>query len=204
MGGQAVVKVPYSNAGQGVFTIVNKGELERFMEMDFHYDRFIVQSLIGNYNWSSTTSAGKLYHVGAIPNTKGQTYVTDIRMMVSATKDGILPLCTYARRSAVPLVDHIENGTDSWQMLGTNLSIKKPDGSWDSDTNRLVLMDRRDFNKLGLGLDDLIEAYIQSVLSMIAIDKMAKRLMSKQGVFKFELFKDINNDQRLIDEIMEP
>ena len=33
-----------------------------------------------------------------------------------------------------------------------------------SDTNRLVLMDRRDFNKLGVGLDDMIEAYIQTVL----------------------------------------
>ncbi len=202
MGGQAVVKVPYSNAGQGVFTIVTERELNQFMELEFDYDRFIVQSLIGNYNWSSTTEAGKLYHVGTIPNTKGQTFVADIRMMVSSTEKGIRPLCTYARKAAAPLVDHFSEDTDSWKMLGTNLSIKNDDGSWGSDTNRLVLMDRRDFNRLGLGLDDLIEAYIQTVLSMVAIDKMAKTLVNKQGKFRMRLFKSLNDDPGLIDEIL--
>lgn len=201
MGGHAVIKVPYSNAGQGVYTIVTEAELDRFMELEFDYDLFIVQSLIGNYNWSSITSAGKLYHVGTIPNHKNHTYVADIRMMVSSTENGIRPLCTYARRSAKPLIDHIGDSTDSWQMLGTNLSFKNPDGSWGSDTNRLVLMDRRDFNKLGIGLDDLIEAYIQTVLSMVAIDKMAKTLINKQGKFRMRLFKSLNDDPSLINEI---
>lgn len=201
MGGHAVIKVPYSNAGQGVFTIVNKTELDRFMKMEFDYDLFIVQSLIGNYNWSSVTSSGKLYHVGTIPNHKNKTYVADIRMMVSSTEKGIRPLCTYARRSEKPLVDNIEDSTDSWKMLGTNLSYRNHDGSWNSDTNRLVLMDRRDFNKLGIGLDDLIEAYIQTVLSMVAIDKMAQTLINKQGKFRMRLFKSLNDDPSLIDEI---
>lgn len=201
MGGHAVIKVPYSNAGQGVYTIVTEAELDKFMELEFDYDLFIVQSLIGNSNWSSITSSGKLYHVGTIPNHKNHTYVADIRMMVSSTDKGIRPLCTYARRSEKPLVDTIKDSTDSWQMLGTNLSFKNPDGSWGSDTNRLILMDRRDFNKLGIGLDDLIEAYIQTVLSMVAIDKMAKTLVNKQGKFRMRLFKSLNDDPSLIDEI---
>jgi len=201
MGGHAVIKVPYSNAGQGVYTIVTQEELDQFMKKDYDYGLFIVQSLIGNYNWSSVTSAGKLYHVGTIPNLKGNTYVADIRVMVSATENGIRPLCTYARRAEKPLIDNLEGGTDSWQMLGTNLSIKNDDGSWDSDTNRLILMDRRDFNKLGIGLDDLIEAYIQTVLSMVAIDKMAKNLFNKQGKFKLRLFKSLDDDPVLINEI---
>ncbi len=201
MGGQAVIKVPYSNAGQGVYTIVSQAELDSFMELEFDYDLFIVQSLIGNYQWSSITSVGKLYHVGTIPNQKNQTYVADVRMMVSATEHGIRPLCTYARRAEKPLLDHIEESTDSWKMLGTNLSYKNKDGSWNSDTNRLILMDRRDFNKLGIGLDDLIEAYIQTVLSMVAIDKMAHTLFNKHGKFRMKLFKSLNDDQGLIDEI---
>ncbi len=201
MGGHAVIKVPYSNAGQGVYTIVTQEELDRFMELDFEYDLFIVQSLIGNSNWSSITSSGKLYHVGTIPNQKNQTFVADIRMMVSATPNGIQPLCSYARRAAKPLVDEIRDSTDSWEMLGTNLSIKNTDGSWGSDTNRLVLMDRRDFNRLGIGLDDLIEAYIQTVLSMVAIDKMAQALVNKQGKFRARLFKSLNDDPTLINEI---
>lgn len=202
MGGHAVIKVPYSNAGQGVYTIVNEAELKRFMEMDFDYDLFIVQSLIGNYHWSSNSSTGKFYHVGTIPNQKNQTYVADIRMMVSATENGMRPLCTYARRSELPLIDHISDGTDSWKMLGTNLSYKNPDGSWGSDTNRLMLMDRRDFNRLGIGLDDMIEAYIQTVLSTMAIDKMAQTLVNKQGKFRMRLFKSLNDDAGLINEIM--
>ncbi len=201
LGGHAVIKVPYSNAGQGVYTIVNEEELDAFMDLEFDYDLFIVQSLIGNFNWSSTTSTGKLYHVGMMPNQKNQTYVADIRMMVSTTPDGIKPLCTYARRAEKPLVDDIPTGKDSWAMLGTNLSIKNSDGSWSSDTNRLILTDRRDFNKLGIGLDDLIEAFIQTVLSMVAIDKMAQTLVNKKGKFRMKLFKSLNNDKSLLDEI---
>lgn len=201
MGGHAVIKVPYSNAGQGVYTIVTPEELDRFMELEFHYDLFIVQSLIGNFRWSSTTSKGKLYHVGTIPNQKNHTFVADIRLMVSSTEQGIRPLCTYARRAEKPLVDIISDSTNSWEMLGTNLSFKDTVGDWQSDTNRLVLMDRRDFNRLGIGLDDLIEAYIQSVLSMVAIDKMARNLFNKQGKFRMRLFKSLNDDPGLIDEI---
>lgn len=202
LGGQAVVKVPYSNAGQGVFTITNDAELQKFMHTEFVYDQFIVQSLIGNYRWSSLTSKGRLYHVGTVPNEKGSSFVADIRMMVSATKDGIRPLCVYSRRAAKPLLDSLPPQLDSWGMLGTNLSIKRDDGSWDSDTNRLILMDRRDFNRLGLGLDDLIEGYIQTVLSMVAIDRMCIDLINSKGKFRMKLFRSLNPDRQLLDEIV--
>lgn len=86
-----------------------------------------------------------------------------------------------ARRK--PLSNVLQAGDHSWDMLGTNLSHQSDTGEWTTDTNRLILMDRRDFNKLGLGLDDLIEAYIQSVLSTIAIDRMAKKLINDKGNF---------------------
>jgi hypothetical protein len=64
--GHAVVKVPYSNAGQGVYTITNKEELTKFMDTNHFYDKFIVQSLVGNASWSSITKSGKFYHVGTV------------------------------------------------------------------------------------------------------------------------------------------
>ncbi|MBR9922219.1 MAG: hypothetical protein GYB31_15375 [Bacteroidetes bacterium] len=202
LGGQAVIKNPYSNAGQGVWTIVTEQELDDFMEKEHDYGRFIVQSLIGNYQWSSRSSKGKFYHVGTMPSEKGNTYVADIRLMVSATNSGIRPLGVYARRALKPLAEEIDDGTASWDMLGTNLSLKNTDGSWDSDTTRLMLMDRRDFNRLGIGLDDLIEAYIQTVLSMIAIDKMSVKLYNSKGKFRARLFKSLNDDPALLDEIL--
>lgn len=200
-GGQAVIKVPYSNAGQGVFTIVSQKELDEFMTMEFEYDKFIVQSLIGNYHWSSLTQQGRLYHVGTLPDKKGNSYVADLRMMIHHTKQGFRPLAIYARRALKPLVDTLEDGADSWSILGTNLSIKTEEG-WDSDTNRLLMMDEKDYNKLGLGMDDLIEAFIQTLLSTIAIDKMAGHLIGTKGTLKQKLFSSFNNDPQLLEEIL--
>jgi hypothetical protein len=60
-GGKAVIKNPYSNAGQGVYTITSEAELENFMNEDHSYDQFIVQSLIGHYAWSSSSQHGKFF-----------------------------------------------------------------------------------------------------------------------------------------------
>ncbi|MDW3651202.1 MAG: hypothetical protein R8P61_29255 [Bacteroidia bacterium] len=201
LGGQAVIKVPYGNAGQGVYTIVNEGELYEFMEMDFSYDMFIVQSLIGNYQWSSTGSKGKFFHVGTMPDRRNFSYAADIRMMVHATKEGMKPLAVYARRARLPLVDDLEEGKSSWDILGTNLSIKQDDGTFTTDSSRLIMMDRKDFNRLGISVDDLIEGYIQSVLATIAIDKMAITLINQKGRFKSRLFKSLNDDPSLVEEI---
>ncbi len=202
MGGKAVVKNPYSNAGQGVYTIVNDNELDEFMAQEFDYDKFIVQSLVGNYNWSSTTSSGKFYHVGTVPNRKGNSYVLDFRMMIHATPSGYRPLSIYSRRALSPLKDTLEDGKASWDVLGTNLSVKKGENEWGSDTSRLLLMERKEFNQLGIGLDDLIEAYIQTVLSTIAIDQMAKQLIGTKGNLKRKLFRSLNTDDALINEIL--
>jgi hypothetical protein len=93
-------------------------------------------------------------------------------------------------------------GEPSWDVLGTNLSIKDADGQWGSDTERLLLMDRKDFNMLGLAIDDLIEAFIQSVLATIAIDKMAIGLTSTKGRFRTKLFQSLNDDPALLEEIL--
>ncbi|KAG0039409.1 hypothetical protein BGZ82_008379 [Podila clonocystis] len=210
MGGHAVVKVPYSNAGQGVYTITNKQELQEFMDTPQHYDKFIVQSLVGNASWSSMTRHGKFYHVGTIPNKKNNTFVNDLRMMVAGNKDGFRPICIYARRARKPLIRNLADDpeTTSWEMLGTNLSVKLPTGEWSTEAARLLLMDRKDFNQLGLGVDDMIDAYIQTVLSVIAIDKMCQRLMKDSGdgtgtpTFDIALFEALNPDKMLLQEIL--
>ncbi|KAJ3058585.1 hypothetical protein HDU98_005309 [Podochytrium sp. JEL0797] len=220
MGGHAVIKVPYSNAGQGVYTITNKQELQEFMSTEHHYDKFIVQSLVGNASWSSISRAGKFYHVGTIPNKKNHTFVSDLRVMVAANEGGFRPVAIYARRARKPLLRHLEDDPSitSWEMLGTNLSVKTEDGAWTTEAQRLLLMDRKDFNQLGLGIDDLIDAYIQTVLSVISVDKMAQRLMKdnsqqnaletdskypwfNEKLFDYELFEALNPDPALLQEI---
>jgi hypothetical protein len=199
-GGKAVVKNPYSNAGQGVYTITSDEELSSFMEQDFQYDQFIVQSLIGHYNWSSTSREGRFFHIGTVPNKKGNIFISDLRLMVYSTPNGFFPCAVYARRARKPLTK--DKPESSWEVLGTNLSVKLGDNKWDSETSRLMLMDQKDFNALGIGLDDLIEAYIQTVLSIVAIDKMAQKLLNSKGQFRTKLFKSLDNDESLLSEIL--
>lgn len=201
MGGLAVVKVPYANAGQGVWTITHEGELKEFMAIEHRYDSFIVQSLIGNHGWSSLSTSGRLYHVGTIPNRKGEIYAADIRLMVGSSPEGFFPVAIYARRARDPLTDVLEEGANSWDMLGTNLSYKNVDGSWGTETERLLLMDSRDFNRIGIGIDDLIEAYMQTILSVTAIDKLACKLITPKGNFGLKLFQALNPDPKLLAEL---
>ena len=201
MGGHAVVKIPYSNAGQGVFTITSDRELKNFMKRDYPYDQFIVQALIGNYLWSSHGAKGRFYHVGMLPNKKNQIFVGDVRLMIVAGPDGYRPIASYARRARLPLQSELDGQASSWDMLGTNLSVAKGPDSWGSDTSRLVLMDRRDFNNLGLSLDDLLKGYVQAVLASVAIDKMARNLTTQKGKFRLKLFEKLNRDASLIEEI---
>ncbi len=201
MGGVAVVKNPYSNAGQGVYTITNDAELADFMASEQRYGRFIVQALIGNFAWSSTGSAGRFYHLGTVPNKKSHIYAADLRFMVGCGPDGFFPVAIYARRARKPLPAMLDGSATSWEILGTNLSVKEKDG-WSTETDRLLLMDSRDFNKLGLGLDDLIEGYLQTVFAVTAIDRMASTLLTQKGKFRRKFFGSLNPDEALLDEIV--
>lgn len=202
MGGVAVVKVPYSNAGQGVYTIVNDDELEAFMSLDHQYDKFIVQALIGNSRWSSQSRDGRLFHVGTMPDKKLNLYVADLRFMVATNENGYFPVAIYSRRARQPLESTLATGASSWDMLGTNLSIKQDDGSFATEPSRLLLVDSRDFNRLGLGMDDLIESYVQTVMSIAAIDQMSQELVNTKGRFRRKLFLSMNPDESLANEIM--
>ena len=201
MGGVAVVKNPYSNAGQGVYTITSEAELDRFMALEPDYDRFIVQALIGNYEWSSDGTAGRYYHVGTVPDRRGRIFVADLRMMVGSSPEGFFPVAIYARRARKPLADQLSSDVDSWSMLGTNLSVRDADGGWLTESERLLLMDSRDFNRVGIGLDDMIEAYIQTVMAVTAIDTMAVRLVTQRGRFRRKFFGTVNPDGALAAEI---
>jgi len=202
MGGVAVVKNPYSNAGQGVWTLTSPAELEAFMALEHPYNQFVVQGLVGNRKWTSQTRGHRLYHVGTVPDRQGNIFVADLRFMVGQTPQGAVPIAVYARRARQPLVEELDGSVSSWSMLGTNLSVKKSNGSFTTQAERLMLVDERDFSRLGLGLDDLTEAYLQTVMAMHAIDQMCVRLVNAKGKFRRRLFASMNADPALVSEII--
>ena len=87
-------------------------------------------------------------------------------------------------------------------MLGTNLSVLTGDLTFSTESERLLLMDRRDFSTLGLALDDLIDAYVQTVLAVTAIDKMCASLVRPDGSLDWEAFCELNDDPVLLSEVM--
>eukprot|EP00121_Abeoforma_whisleri_P002622 Awhi_evm2s2358 len=204
LGGKAVVKVPYSNAGQGVYTVTSPKELQAVMDTEHSYDQFIVQQLIGNFEWSSETHKKSFYHVGTMPTPKYlNSYVYDLRMMIIATEKGFRPTAMYSRQANQPLTQHLTEDDDSWAILGTNLSVRNDKGEFESETDRLLLVDRKDFNKLGLSVDDLIKAFTVTVFSIIAIDKMCCRLIEEStGELNTSILSQMNPDQALLEEIM--
>jgi hypothetical protein len=62
--------------------------------------------------------------VGTIPNLKGNIYAADVRLMIGSSPEGFFPVAIYARRARLPLAEELDAGTQSWDMLGTNLSFK--------------------------------------------------------------------------------
>lgn len=203
LGGQAVIKIPYSNAGQGVYVIKNEKQLQDFLDEDHPYELYIVQELIGvNENAHDPKVLQRYYHIGTMPSENGCVYVSDVRMLVSATPTGLRPIGMYSRRANQPIVDGFSEGSDQTAAFMTNLAFKNADGTWSSDIDRVIRYDCHDFHQLGLGLDDLIEAYVQAVLSTIAIDKMAQALCDENGQFRKGIFQSLNNDSLLLSEIM--
>lgn len=198
------------------------------MSDSHRYDAFIVQALIGAPAWSSTSATLNkptsseaasdldgterrlpIFHVGTVPDARGDVFVADVRVMVSysAEAGGFQPLALYARRAREPLRDSVNFSTDagaatSWGMLGTNLSVSTGDLTWSSEAERLLLMDGRDFNVLGLGIDELIDAYVQTVLAVTAVDRMCCALVDGHGRFDEKLFSQWNDDPALLQEIL--
>ncbi|WDF70806.1 hypothetical protein PQ465_10605 [Sphingobacterium oryzagri] len=175
LGGNMVIKVPDSNAGQGVYTVTSQKEFDRaYKALQANPDdRYLIQELIKSNADSELGDA--FYHVGTLPDTKGRSFAFDARMMIHSTANGLRPLAIYSRKSKYPLNQPLPSDLDSWEIYGTNLSIKNTDG-WSYDDVRLILFDIKNFGILGLGLDELIEGFIQSCMAVYTIDHQAKKM----------------------------
>ncbi|CAG8728059.1 6299_t:CDS:2, partial [Racocetra fulgida] len=181
MGGHAVIKAPYGccgliifylqKLGQGIYIITNSEELKEFLDTNHHYEKFVIQSLVGSALWSTESCSEKLYHIGTMPNFHNQTFVNDLRMMVSADDTGFHPVNISSRRASKPQPIYQPNDSNwnPWKVFGTNVTDSS--GMEEHEYERVITIDQKEFDTTGFGIDDLIDAYVQTVLSVIAIDK---------------------------------
>jgi len=199
LGGKAVVKVPYSNAGQGVYVITSPADLAMFMDTEHPYDHFIVQGLVDDAVPGQTTALYR--HIGTAPDTDSERYVYDLRLIVGSGAEGMRPIGGYSRKALAPLDGKGNRTGNAWEKFGTNLSYKDANGAWKTAEDRLIPLCSEGFEALGLGLEQLVEAYVQTVLAVIAIDKMAHSLLDEAGELDVARFLADNGDPRLVAEI---
>ncbi len=205
LGGLAVVKVPYSNAGQGVYVISSDDDLKAFQkdQEGGSYQKYIVQELIGPAGWIPNPTETSRFHRGAINFNKKdkEPRVFDMRMMVVRGKKGWEFVTANGRYASKPMTNDVKKYPVS-EVLKTNLSVKEGKNRFNSDSSRLIPIHDQGFNKMALSLDDLIEGKIQTVLSAVAIDQLAKQLVDTNGDFNEALFNKLNGkDDSLMTEI---
>lgn len=63
--------------------------------LSYYNHQFLVQSLVGKAGWSNRTKYNKFFHVGTVPCQNDDTYVTDLRVMVTG-------MCLICRRDSCP------------------------------------------------------------------------------------------------------
>jgi hypothetical protein len=195
-GGRAIVKVPYSNAGQGVFPVISNNDLSALMARHLPYERLIVQELIGAERWSGEGMA----QIGTIPDRQGNAYAADLRLMVGATARGFRPVAAYGRRARAPLPQKLGGNGPPADFLLTNLSYREND-RWKSDKARVLVLDRRNMDHLGWQALDLVNGYVQTCFAMIAIDRLACQLMHLPDRAFLEMLRSISDDPSLRGEI---
>jgi len=72
----------------------------------------IVQALIGNDGWSSVNQSGGLYHVGTIPNLKGNIYATNLRFIIDWVIINML-ISSCHKYVCLPLTKKLDTRTNS-------------------------------------------------------------------------------------------
>jgi hypothetical protein len=186
-----VAKGLYGNGGHDIFFLTSEKDIDYFKEHSTDFTKYIFQDLVGLKSWFKTNCDGRYFHVGTIwPDRK----VFDLRMCVAYTKNGFRPSAMVARTTKEVLNDNYDEISSFKNVLLTNV------GDELGHTNQIVILDDFGFKRLGIGIDDLIDGFIQTVLASVAIDKMACKLM-EQGTFNFDLFFQLNNDCVLYDEL---
>ncbi|MEZ4272141.1 MAG: hypothetical protein R3C68_12145 [Myxococcota bacterium] len=121
-------------------------------------------SLIGNAGWSSRSQTATSIMSARYSNKKSEIYVFR-RTFYGRRAGGFFPVAIYARRARRPLLAELD-GT----LLGHAGNKISPLGlRWFDTESVRLLMDSRDFKlRLGIGLDDLSQPYIQTVLAVTA------------------------------------
>jgi hypothetical protein len=182
LNGNLVIKLPDSNAGQGVYTITSKKELEHTLPIlaKDPERKYLLQELIFSNRQDDTKNLHH-YHIGTLPDLKNRIFAFDVRMMIHATTEGMRPLAGYSRISRYPLNQKLPDNLTSWDLYGTNLSVKSDQG-WEYDDARLMIFDIRNFGRLGLGVDELIQGFLQTCMAVFAIDSQAKKIYDSKEV----------------------
>jgi hypothetical protein len=206
LGGCACIKAPQrrpSGSGQrSTYMVTCDADLAAFQAAECapgaHRGRqqYIVQALLGSEQHK---------HVGTVPDGGkcGDVYAWSLHMTIAADAHagGFRAVALHGARARAPLTEDSSSdgggGGNAWRiMLDTTL-----DGD---DDDRLMMADCRGFDAMGIGLDELVDAFVQACLAAVALDGMACRLAPGGVLSAPRLLSASNQDEELLSELLLP
>lgn len=67
---------------------------------------------------------------------------------------------------------------------------------------RVYCVDDDGMKSMGIGIDDVVDVFMQTVYCTLAIDNMCKKLTMEDGELNMQLLKELNPDPRLLAEVV--
>lgn len=139
-------------------------------------------------------------------NLNNQLYASTVRIIACSDPSGFKMTAIRAARAARPFtsIRSEENKllTDSIETLDEDAYITNL-GTTGRSESRAIIIDDAAMDALAIGIDDVVDGFMQTVFSIHAIEDMCKRFTTKDGELNLELLKELNPDPQLLAELIE-
>ncbi|XP_037025300.1 uncharacterized protein LOC119066766 [Bradysia coprophila] len=201
--GRAVIKTPYDSQGRGVYIIRTDGDLDDFYAKDeSDYSLWVVQELIGLEACPNDRYQQIGFHLD------GQMYAYSVRIIACNSPSGFKMITICSARAPAPFAKDGETADIAPGLLHkiktvheddvyvTNIA-SNPDGEL-----RSFYFDDAGVKGMGIGMDDVIDGFMQTVYCTHAIDNMCKKLIMENGELDVQLLRELNPDPQLLAEVV--
>jgi len=199
-GFRAIIKTPYDGHGRGIYVVRDEADVDKFLALDSsRYNLFLVQDLIGFETDICKDNPSRYTHVGYVGPDHSK-YAYSLRMIVTDSPTGYKLICICGARASMPFYRGRADVVDEQSDLSyiTNIVPKELEGM-----ERDIPASEDGVKRMGFTVDNVVDAYLQSVMCMLAIDQVCQNLFREDGCLDLELLKKLCPDPQLLSEVKE-
>lgn len=139
----------------------------------------------------------------------GQMYAYTVRIIACDSPTGFKTIAICCARAPAPFAKNGETAEIASDALLNKIKTVHEDDAYVSNigTNpdseqRSFYVDDAGMKGMGIGMDDVVDGFMQTVYSTLAIDNMCKKLTMEDGELNMQLLKELNPDPQLLAEVV--